>query len=179
MPGDLLSEGLIHPKELLKVSTVEKVSEYIIKEVQKVYRSQGVDISDKHIEIIVKQMLQKVVIVDEGDTDLLPGSFISKSEVFKIIKSCVLEGKCPPVVKPVILGITKASLRSDSFLAAASFQETTRVLTEAAIRSKVDTLDGLKENIIIGGLIPAGTGLIENVELEVDEDQPSYDMKKL
>ena len=179
MPGDLLSEGLIHPKELLKVSTVEKVSEYIIKEVQKVYRSQGVDISDKHIEIIVKQMLQKVVIVDEGDTDLLPGSFISKSEVFKIIKSCILEGKCPPVVKPVILGITKASLRSDSFLAAASFQETTRVLTEAAIRSKVDTLDGLKENIIIGGLIPAGTGLIENVELEVDEDQPSYDMKKL
>ena len=179
MPGDLLSEGLIHPKELLRVSTVEKVEEYIIKEVQKVYRSQGVDISDKHIEIIVKQMLQKVVVIDAGSTDLLPGSFISKSEVYKIIKSCIEQGQRPPVIKPVILGITKASLRSDSFLAAASFQETTRVLTEAAIRSKVDTLDGLKENIIIGGLIPAGTGLIENVELEVDDNQPIYDMKKL
>ena len=178
-PGDLISEGLIHPKELLRVSTVEKVEEYIIKEVQKVYRSQGVDISDKHIEIIVKQMLQKVVIIDEGETELLPGSFISKPEVYKIIKSCVEEGKRPPVIKPVILGITKASLRSDSFLAAASFQETTRVLTEAAIRSKVDTLEGLKENIIIGGLIPAGTGLVENVELEVDDNAPTYDMKKL
>ena len=178
-PGDLISEGLIHPKELLRVSTVEKVEEYIIKEVQKVYRSQGVDISDKHIEIIVKQMLQKVVIIDEGETELLPGSFISKPEVYKIIKSCVEEGKRPPVIKPVILGITKASLRSDSFLAAASFQETTRVLTEAAIRSKVDTLEGLKENIIIGGLIPAGTGLVEKVELEVDDNIPSYDMKKL
>ena len=115
----------------------------------------------------------------EGDTDLLPGTFISKPEVYKIIKSCVLEGKRPPVIKPVILGITKASLRSDSFLAAASFQETTRVLTEAAIRSKVDTLEGLKENIIIGGLIPAGTGLVENVELEVEENQPTYDMRKL
>ena len=178
-PGDLISEGLIHPKELLRVSTVEKVEEYIIKEVQKVYRSQGVDISDKHIEIIVKQMLQKVVVIDEGDTDLLPGSFISKPEVYKMIKSCVEQGKRPPVIKPVILGITKASLRSDSFLAAASFQETTRVLTEAAIRSKVDTLEGLKENIIIGGLIPAGTGLVEKVELSVDENQPTYDMKKL
>ena len=128
-------------------------------EVQKVYRSQGVDIADKHIEIIVKQMLRKVVILNEGGTDLLPGSHVSRNELQGIIEDCVKRGIDFPIVKPILLGITRSSLKSDSFLSAASFQETTRVLTEAAIRGKKDTLEGLKENIIIGGLIPAGTGL--------------------
>ena len=175
----MLSEGLIHPKELLRVSSVDKVEKYILKEVQKVYRSTGVAISDKHVEIIVKQMLQKVVVIDEGDTELLPGTFISKSEIYKIIKECLEKGRRVPAVKPVILGITRASLKADSFLSAASFQETTRVLTEAAIRGKIDTLDGLKENIIIGGLIPAGTGLISEDDVEIKEDltAPQYELK--
>lgn len=178
--GDLLSEGLIHPKELLRVAPVEKVVQYILKEVQKVYRSTGVAISDKHVEIIVKQMLQKVVVIDEGDTELLPGTFISKPEIYRIIKECYDNGRRIPVVKPVILGITRASLKADSFLSAASFQETTRVLTEAAIRGKIDKLEGLKENIIIGGLIPAGTGLVDEEDVHIEEDYmaPLYDIKK-
>ena len=178
--GDLLSEGLIHPKELLRVAPVEKVEKYILKEVQKVYRSTGVAISDKHVEIIVKQMLQKVVIIDEGDTELLPGTFISKPEIYKVMKECLEKGRRVPSVKPVILGITRASLKADSFLSAASFQETTRVLTEAAIRGKIDTLDGLKENIIIGGLIPAGTGLIseDDVQIIEEENAPLYEINK-
>ena len=179
-PGDLISEGLIHPKELLRVANVDAVEKYILKEVQKVYRSQGVEISDKHVEIIIKQMLQKVVVIDEGDTELLPGTFISKPEILKVFKDCVEKGIRVPVVKPVILGITRASLKADSFLSAASFQETTRVLTEAAIRGKIDTLDGLKENIIIGGLIPAGTGLIseDDVQIIEDENAPLYEINK-
>lgn len=159
--GDKLTEGLIHPKELLKVSTVEAVENYILFEVQKVYRSQGVEIADKHIEIIIKQMLQKALIHNEGDTDFLPGEQVSKTKIIDIIKECALNDKKPPVVKPLLLGITRASLKSDSFLSAASFQETTRVLTEAAIRGKKDYLEGLKENIVIGGLIPAGTGAVD------------------
>ena len=167
-------------KELLRVASVDKVEKYILKEVQKVYRTQGVAISDKHVEIIIKQMLQKVVVIDEGDTDLLPGTFISKPEIYKVIKECYEAGRRLPVVKPVLLGITRASLKADSFLSAASFQETTRVLTEAAIRGKIDTLDGLKENIIIGGLIPAGTGLVSEDDVEIQEDvnAPQYDIKK-
>ena len=170
--GDKLTEGLIHPKELLRVSSSEAVENYILKEVQKVYRSQGVEIADKHIEIIIKQMLRKVLVVNEGETDLLPGSHISKNELYNYIHKCLKEGKQPPVVKSVLLGITRASLRSDSFLSAASFQETTRVLTEAAIRGKKDTLEGLKENIIIGGLIPAGSGIAfaDAVKVENDDD---------
>ena len=166
--GDRISEGLIHPKELLRVAAVEDVEKYILKEVQKVYRSQGVGIADKHIEIIIKQMLRKVVVLSGGGTDLLPGAHVSRSELNEIISDCIKNGKKLPIVKPILLGITRASLKSDSFLSAASFQETTRVLTEAAIRGKKDTLEGLKENIIIGGLIPAGTGLafadVEKVE---------------
>lgn len=178
--GDLISEGLIHLKELLRVASVDKVEKYILREVQKVYRSQGVAISDKHVEIIIKQMLQKLVVIDEGDTNLLPGTFVSKPEMYKVIKECYDAGRRLPVAKPVILGITRASLKSDSFLSAASFQETTRVLTEAAIRGKIDTLDGLKENIIIGGLIPAGTGLVSEDDVEIQEDftAPCYDLKK-
>ena len=178
--GDLIVAGMIHPKELLRVANVAKVEEYIVKEVQKVYRAQGVEISDKHVEIIVKQMLQKALVIHEGDTHLLPGNYISHSELYTVVKDCLAKGKRLPVVKPVILGITRASLKADSFLSAASFQETTRVLTEAAIRGKIDRLEGLKENIIIGGLIPAGTGLVENVEVEAsDFDAPVYEVPKI
>ena len=178
--GDLIVDGMIHPKELLKFANVAKVEQYIVKEVQKVYRAQGVDIADKHVEIIVKQMLQKAIVVHEGDTNLLPGTFISRSELYNVIKETYAKGKRIPVVKPVILGITRASLKADSFLSAASFQETTRVLTEAAIRGKKDTLEGLKENIIIGGLIPAGTGLVRDVEVEAaDENEAKYDIPKM
>ena len=168
--GERLTAGLIHPKELIRVGQVEDVEKYILMEVQKVYRSQGVDISDKHIEIIIKQMLRKVLVVNSGDTDLLPGSQISRNELLATFKDCVENGKQPPVVKPVLLGITRSSLRSDSFLSAASFQETTRVLTDAAIKGKVDNLQGLKENVLIGKLIPAGTGMnrYNNVELEAN-----------
>ena len=178
--GDLIVDGMIHPKELLKYANVAKVEQYIVKEVQKVYRAQGVDIADKHIEIIVKQMLQKSVVVHEGDTNLLPGTFISRSELYQVIKDTLAKGKRVPVVKPVILGITRASLKADSFLSAASFQETTRVLTEAAIRGKIDRLEGLKENIIIGGLIPAGTGLVEEVSVEPEDVTATlYEVPKL
>ena len=173
--GDKLTEGLIHPKELLRVSSVEAVEQYIMKEVQKVYRGQGVDIVDKHIEIIIKQMLRKVVVLSEGDTDLLPGSHISRSELQTYMADCIREGKNPPIVKPLLLGITRSSLKSDSFLSAASFQETTRVLTEAAIRGKKDTLEGLKENIIIGGLIPAGTGLaFADYKVKTEDDYDGF-----
>ena len=167
--GQKLTAGLIHPKELLRDAATEDVENYILKEVQKVYASQGVDICDKHIEIIVKQMLQKVVVVNEGGTDLLPGAYISKSEIVNIIADCHKKGIKKPIVKPLLLGITRTSLKSDSFLSAASFQETTRVLTESAIRGKKDRLEGLKENIIIGGLIPAGTGLVDTKELEIEK----------
>ena len=174
--GDKLTAGLVHPKELLRVATVDDVEKYILFEVQKVYTSQGVDICDKHIEIIIKQMLQKVLVIDQGDTDLLPGSYISRSEIVKTFEKCLREGKRRPIIKPVLLGITRSSLKSDSFLSAASFQETTRVLTESAIRGKKDSLDGLKENIIIGGLIPAGTGLVDVDELEANLSK--YDVVK-
>ena len=174
--GDKLTEGLIHPKELLRVSSAEAVEQYIMKEVQKVYRVQGVDIADKHIEIIIKQMLRKVVVLAEGDTDLLPGSHISRNELQTYMADCIREGKNPPIVKPLLLGITRSSLKSDSFLSAASFQETTRVLTEAAIRGKKDTLEGLKENIIIGGLIPAGTGLAF-ADYKINEEENVEEVK--
>ncbi len=166
--GQQLTEGAIDPKELLRVTDMETVQQYILKEVQKVYRSQGVDISDKHLEIIIRQMTRRINIMLEGDTELLPGSQISVIDFIAANKDALLTGKRPAVGKPVLLGITKASLRSDSFLSAASFQETTRVLTDAAIRSKQDPLLGLKENVIIGGLIPAGTGILKHTNLEYE-----------
>ena len=178
--GDLISEGTVNIKDLLRVSSVDKVQKYILKEIQKSYRTAAaVEISDKHVEIIVKQMLQKVVVIDSGETNLLPGTLISKPELYRVFKECCENGLRIPAVKPVVLGITRASLKSDSFLAAASFQETTRVLTEAAIRGKIDNLEGLKENIIIGGLIPAGTGLVEKVEISSDQEAEQFDIKKL
>ena len=167
--GQKLVAGLVHPKELIKVGNTEEVEQYIVKEVEKVYASQSVGICDKHIEIIVKQMLQKVVVVNEGDTDLLPGTYISKSEIVKIFMDCNKKGIRTPIIKPLLLGITRSSLKSDSFLSAAAYQETTRVLTESAIRGKKDILEGLKENIIIGGLIPAGTGLVDEDSIVIEK----------
>ena len=158
--GGKITEGAISPKKLLEVSDVTSVQSYIIKEVQKVYRVQGIAISDKHIEVIVRQMLRKVVIIDGGDTDMIPGTRVSLPEFTRNNKIALLAGKRPAVARPLVLGITKAALETDSFLSAASFQETTRVLTDAAIKGKTDPLHGLKENVITGKLIPAGRGLI-------------------
>lgn len=172
--GDELTEGSVNPHDILKIKGVKGVQNYIVKEVQRVYRLQGVDINDKHIEIIVRQMLSKVKIEEAGDTELLPGSLVNVMEFENTNKKVVEEGGEPAVGRMTLLGITKASLATDSFLSAASFQETTRVLTEAAIKGKEDFLLGLKENVIIGKLIPAGTGMrrYKNVEVIDDETIP-------
>ncbi|WP_028552022.1 DNA-directed RNA polymerase subunit beta' [Paenibacillus sp. UNC451MF] len=176
--GDELTEGSIDPKEMLRIKGIRGVQNYILQEVQRVYRNQGVEINDKHIEVMVRQMLRKIRIVDAGDTTLLPGSFVDIHEYEEANKVALFADLEPAVARPVLLGITKASLETDSFLSAASFQETTRVLTDAAIKGKVDQLLGLKENVIIGKLIPAGTGMprYRNIritnpnEVETDED---------
>ncbi|WP_044895187.1 DNA-directed RNA polymerase subunit beta' [Bacillus alveayuensis] len=157
--GQELTEGSIDPKKLLKVKDITAVQEYLLREVQKVYRMQGVEISDKHIEVMVRQMLRKVRVIDAGDTDVLPGALLDVHQFTDVNAKALLEGKTPATARPVLLGITKASLETDSFLSAASFQETTRVLTDAAIKGKRDELLGLKENVIIGKLVPAGTGM--------------------
>ena len=157
--GQILTEGSIDPKELLKVKGLAAVQTYLLREVQKVYRMQGVEIGDKHVEVMVRQMLRKVRVVDAGDTDVLPGSLLDVHQFTDANEKALLEGKTPATGRPVLLGITKASLETDSFLSAASFQETTRVLTDAAIKGKRDELLGLKENVIIGKLVPAGTGM--------------------
>ena len=156
--GDKITEGPIDPKELLRVAGVQEVEKYILKEVKKVYASQGIDISDKHIEVMIRQMLRKVVVLEGNDTALNAGVQISLPEITKVNRNALLSGKRPATFSPVLLGISKASVETDSFLSAASFQETTKVLTEAAIKGKKDYLLGLKENVIIGKLIPAGTG---------------------
>lgn len=157
--GDKITKGSIDPKELLLVADVEAVENYIIKEVQKVYRIQGIEISDKHIEIIVKQMLRKMKVVEGGDTGCLPGTNINVNAFTELNREVLKDGKHPAVARPVLLGITKASLETESFLSAASFQETTKILTDASIKGKKDLLKGLKENVLIGKLLPAGTGL--------------------
>ena len=169
--GDKLTEGAISPKELLAVTDPLTTQEYILKEVQHTYRSQGVDIADKHVEIIARRMISKIRIVEGGDTNLLPGSLVNFREFTDSNKEAVIKGKKPALGKPILLGITKAALETDSFLSAASFQETTRILTDAAIKGKVDPLAGLKENVIIGKLIPAGTG--SKVYRNVDYDLAS------
>ena len=181
-PGQRLTHGSINPKELLRVKSTEAAALYILEEVQKVYRAQGVEISDKHIELIIRQMLRRLNVVTEGDTDLLPGTEVSIAEFKRANKKAFKEGKRLAVGKAILLGITRASLRSDSFLSAASFQETTRILTDAAIKGKTDELHGLKENVIIGGLIPAGTGILRESVFEYDrqntyteeEDETEY-----
>ena len=169
--GDELTQGSVYPQDLLRVKGEKGVQEYIVKEVQRVYRLQGVDINDKHIEIIVRQMLSKCKIEDAGDTDLLPGSLVNVVDYKEANKIAKEEGKEPATAKVNLLGITKASLATDSFLSAASFQETTRVLTDAAIKGKEDMLEGLKENIIIGQLIPAGTGARINSKVQIGIDE--------
>ena len=169
--GDELTEGSVNPHDLLKIKGIRAVQDYMLREVQRVYRLQGVDISDKHIEVIVRQMLKKVRIENNGDTDFLPGTLVDVLDYEDINEKLIAEGKEPAEGKQVMLGITKAALATNSFLSAASFQETTKVLTEAAIKGKVDPLIGLKENVIIGKLIPAGTGMkrYRNVKLSTDD----------
>ncbi|MGS0973729.1 MAG: DNA-directed RNA polymerase subunit beta' [Candidatus Izemoplasmataceae bacterium] len=171
--GDRLTDGSIDPKQLLKATDAETVQQYILAEVQKVYRAQGIEISDKHIEVIIHQMMLKINIVVEGDTLLLPGAQVSINEFKQANADALKARKKPAVGRPVLLGITRASLRSESFLSAASFQETTRVLTDAAIRGKVDDLVGLKENVIIGGLIPAGTGILRDKFFDYEKPDPN------
>ncbi len=170
--GDELTEGSVNPHDILKVKGLRGVQIYLLREVQRVYRLQGVDINDKHIEVMVRQMLRKVKVEDPGDTDLLPGGLIDVFDFEEANAKVIAAGQEPATARPILLGITKASLATDSFLSAASFQETTRVLTEAAIKGKVDPLLGLKENVIIGKLIPAGTGMsrYRNIKLTSDEE---------
>ncbi|HZT49722.1 MAG TPA: DNA-directed RNA polymerase subunit beta', partial [Hyphomicrobiaceae bacterium] len=156
--GDFVYDGHPAPHDILAIKGVEELANYLINEIQDVYRLQGVTINDKHIEVIVRQMLQKVEVDDPGETDFLKGEQIDRIEFNEKNLAFEKAGKRPATAKPVLLGITKASLQTRSFISAASFQETTRVLTEAAVNGKVDTLEGLKENVIVGRLIPAGTG---------------------
>ena len=175
--GDELTEGSVNPHDILRIKGVNAVQDYMLREVQRVYRLQGVEINDKHIEVIVRQMMKKIRIEDNGDTELLPGTMIDILDFEDINEEMIAQGKEPAEGKQVMLGITKASLATNSFLSAASFQETTKVLTEAAIKGKVDPLIGLKENVIIGKLIPAGTGMkrYRNVKLDTGEDE--YEME--
>ena len=157
--GQPLTEGSINPKELLRVTDVITVQEYLLNEVQQVYRGQGVEIGDKHIEVMVRQMLRKVRVMDPASTEILPGALMDIADFTRANEEAIRSGEVPATARPVLLGITKAALETKSFISAASFQETTRVLTDAAIRGDRDRLIGLKENVIIGKLIPAGTGM--------------------
>jgi DNA-directed RNA polymerase subunit beta' len=175
--GQQLTEGSVNPHEILRVKGVLALQQHLVDEVQQVYRSQGVTIHDKHIELIARQMLRKVHIIEPGDTDFLPGDLINR-RLFEDRNAEVVEnGSIPASARPVLLGITKASLATDSWLSAASFQETTRVLTDAAIQGKSDPLLGLKENVIIGKLIPAGTGMhrYRNIQVRIKPEAiPEY-----
>ena len=177
--GQRLTHGAISPKELLVVTDPITVQQYILLEIQKVYGSQGVDISDKHVEIIARRMISKIKIVNSGDSLFLPGTMVNINEFTEINKGLILQGKRPATGRPVLLGITKASLETDSFLSAASFQETTRILTDAAIHGRVDHLNGLKENVIIGKLIPAGTGAREYKKSEYTLEHNLFDEEPL
>src|SRR5690625_2369773 len=168
--GDELTEGSIDPKELLEIKGVEAAQNYLLREVQRVYRLQGVEIGDKHIEVMVRQMLRKIRVTDSGDTTVLPGSLLEIHQFKEANEEALKQDLQPAVGEPVLLGITKASLETDSFLSAASFQETTRVLTDAAIKGKHDSLLGLKENVIIGKLVPAGTGMKKYLNIEASLD---------
>ena len=170
--GDELTEGSINPHDLLKIKGLRAVQDYMIREVQRVYRLQGVEINDKHVEVIVRQMLKKIKVDTAGDSEFLPGTSVDVLDFNETVERLQEEGKEVPTGTQVMLGITKASLATNSFLSAASFQETTRVLTEAAINGKVDPLVGLKENVIIGKLIPAGTGMkrYRSVKLDTDDN---------
>ncbi|UQS84014.1 DNA-directed RNA polymerase subunit beta' [Bombilactobacillus thymidiniphilus] len=173
--GDKLTAGSIDPKQLIKVTDVQTTENYLLSEVQKVYRMQGVDISDKHIEVMVRKMLRKIRVLDPGDTNVLPGSLLDIGQFTETNKESLIKGKLPATGAPVLLGITKASLETNSFLSAASFQETTRVLTDASIRGKSDPLVGLKENVMIGKIIPAGTGMAKYRHMQPEKVGATFD----
>ncbi len=179
LAADEITEGSVNPHDILKIKGVEAVQNYMLREVQKVYRSQGVEINDKHIEIIVRQMLKKAKVEDSGDADILPDTMIDVLELERINEELEAKGLRTATARQTLLGITKASLATNSFLSAASFQETTRVLTDAAIRGKEDNLIGLKENVLIGKLIPAGTGMKTYRSVKIDSEYvrevPEYD----
>ena len=175
--GDELTEGSVNPHDILKIKGVRAVQDYMLQEVQRVYRLQGVEINDKHVEVIVRQMLKKIRIENNGDTPFLPGTMVDILDFEDANAKAIAEGGEPAEGKQVMLGITKASLATNSFLSAASFQETTKVLTEAAIHGKIDPLIGLKENVIIGKLIPAGTGMKRYRSVKLDSDlQQQFDV---
>ena len=184
LKGEEITEGSENPHDIVRILGVRAVQDYLLREVQKVYRIQGVDINDKHIELIVRQMLKKIVVDEAGDSKFLPGSQVDTIEFQEVNERLEEEGKTPATGTPIILGITKASLASTSFMSAASFQETTKVLTDAAINGKIDPLIGLKENVIIGKLIPAGTGMKRYQDIKIsstdnyieeDEDESGED----
>ena len=168
--GDELTEGSVNPHDILKIKGLRAVQDYMLQEVQRVYRLQGVEINDKHIEVIVRQMLKKIRVEEAGDSEFLPGTNVDILEFEDTNKALAEEGKEPATGEQIMLGITKASLATNSFLSAASFQETTKVLTEAAIKGKVDPLVGLKENVIIGKHIPAGTGMRKYRDIRLDSE---------
>jgi DNA-directed RNA polymerase subunit beta' len=178
--GEILTDGAVNPHDILRIEGVKALAGYLVNEVQEIYRLQGVRINDKHIEVIVRQMLKRVKITDFGDTNYLAGDSVERFRVMEENQRILSQGGTPATYEPLLLGITKASLSTDSFISAASFQETTKVLTEAAVSGKVDQLRGLKENVIMGRLIPAGSGLSEyssryvKVEGEVEKKQPDY-----
>jgi DNA-directed RNA polymerase subunit beta' len=179
--GDELTEGSVYPHDLLKIKGINAVQDYMLREVQRVYRLQGVEINDKHIEVIVRQTMKKVRVDEAGDSSFLPGTNVDMFDFEDVNKALIAEGKQPAEGKQIMLGITKAALATNSFLSAASFQETTRVLTDASIKGKIDPLIGLKENVILGKLIPAGTGMKQyrNIALDTDADTFSDDFSDM
>jgi DNA-directed RNA polymerase subunit beta' len=177
--GELIVDGPAEPQDILRLLGVEALARYIVDEVQDVYRLQGVKINDKHIEVIVRQMLRRVEISESGDSRFIIGEQVERSELFEDNDKLIAAGKRPALYRNVLLGITKASLSTDSFISAASFQETTRVLTEAAIMGKRDELRGLKENVIVGRLIPAGTGMAYHKARKVKDEMDEADRKAI
>jgi len=176
--GETIADGEPNPHDILRLQGVENLADYLVREIQDVYRLQGVKINDKHIEVIIRQMLRKVIVATAGDSTYLRGEQIDKARFFEESEQLVAQGKDPLTIDPVLLGITKASLATESFISAASFQETTRVLTEAAVRGLRDDLRGLKENVIVGRLIPAGTGFAHHAERRRTREQDLADQLK-
>jgi DNA-directed RNA polymerase subunit beta' len=176
--GEPLTDGLINPHDILRVLGVKELAKFLVNEIQEVYRYQGVKINDKHIEVIVRQMVRRIRIIDPGDTSFLPGEHVEKHTFEEANQKVIAKGGRPAVAEPMLIGITKASLSTESFISAASFQDTTKVLTEAAIMGKVDHLKGLKENIIMGRLIPAGTGHEEYSDIRLGIE-PIYEETKV
>jgi DNA-directed RNA polymerase subunit beta' len=176
--GEVIADGEPNPHDILRLQGIEQLADYLVREIQDVYRLQGVKINDKHIEVIIRQMLRKVNVVTPGDSVYLRGEQVDKARFLEVAEQLEAQGKEPLTIEPVLLGITKASLATESFISAASFQETTRVLTEAAVRGLKDELRGLKENVIVGRLIPAGTGFAHHAERRRTREQDLADQLK-